>query len=130
MDLSLVPIALVLLAPLAFLVHRHLSARRRATLLKEKGIGRGAAGFQTNVRRIQVPPEIAARIRRGEQVSAEEITAAQERMQQQQEGKEAATGTATDVKTKASKVDDDWLPANARPSPKRVESGQGKRRKR
>lgn len=35
-----------------------------------------APGFQTNVRRIRVTPEIAARIQRGEQVSAEEIEAA------------------------------------------------------
>ena len=35
-----------------------------------------APGFQTNVRRIRVTPDIAARIQRGEQVSAEEIEAA------------------------------------------------------
>ena len=35
-----------------------------------------APGFQTNVRRIRVTPEIAARIQRGEEVSAEEIEAA------------------------------------------------------
>lgn len=38
---------------------------------------RGAApGFQTNVRKVRITPEIAARIRRGEDVSPEEITAA------------------------------------------------------
>ncbi|WFD33709.1 hypothetical protein MCUN1_000522 [Malassezia cuniculi] len=44
------------------------------------GIGRGAPGFQTNVKRIALPADIVRRIRAGEQVSAEEITAAQERM--------------------------------------------------
>ncbi|TFK38966.1 hypothetical protein BDQ12DRAFT_682789 [Crucibulum laeve] len=44
--------------------------------LKNYGIGKGAPGFQTNVRRIRVTPEIAARLRRGEDVSPEEIAAA------------------------------------------------------
>ncbi|KAF7422340.1 hypothetical protein PC9H_010496 [Pleurotus ostreatus] len=44
--------------------------------LKKYGIGRGAPGFQTNVRKVRITPEIAARIRRGEDVSPEEITAA------------------------------------------------------
>ena len=35
-----------------------------------------APGFQTSVKRIRVTPEIAARIRRGEEVSPEEIEAA------------------------------------------------------
>lgn len=35
-----------------------------------------AAGFQTNVKRVRVTPEIAARIRRGEDVSPAEIEAA------------------------------------------------------
>ncbi|AYO42284.1 hypothetical protein DNF11_1334 [Malassezia restricta CBS 7877] len=41
------------------------------------GLGRGAPGFQTNVKRVALPAELVARIRAGEQVSAEEITAAQ-----------------------------------------------------
>lgn len=49
------------------------------------GLGRGAPGFQTNVKRIAVPPEIIARIRAGEEVSADEITRAQEKMQREQE---------------------------------------------
>lgn len=48
----------------------------KAYQLKTHGIGKGAPGFQTNVRRIRVTPEIAARIRRGEEVSPEEIAAA------------------------------------------------------
>jgi len=123
MDLSLIPILLVLLVPVLFLIYRSIKSRQKARLLKEKGIGRGAAGFQTNVRRIAVPPEIAARIRRGEQVSAEEITEAQERAKRQEEGAngEAAAG-------KKSKVDDEWLPASAKKAD--GATGTGKRRKR
>lgn len=40
------------------------------------GFGKGAPGFMTNTRQIRVTPEIAARLRRGEQVSPEEIDAA------------------------------------------------------
>ncbi|KAH8100326.1 hypothetical protein BXZ70DRAFT_184055 [Cristinia sonorae] len=47
-----------------------------ARRLRLYGIGKGAPGFQTNVRRVRVPPEIAARIRRGEDVSPAEIEAA------------------------------------------------------
>lgn len=39
-----------------------------------------APGFQTNVRKIRVPPELMARIRRGEDVSPDEIAAASARM--------------------------------------------------
>jgi protoporphyrinogen oxidase len=51
------------------------------------GLGRGAPGFQTNIKRIAVPPEIMARIRAGEEVSAEEITAAQDKMRREEEKK-------------------------------------------
>ncbi|KAF9518931.1 hypothetical protein BS47DRAFT_1337829 [Hydnum rufescens UP504] len=40
------------------------------------GFGKGAPGFITNTRQIKVTPEIAARLRRGEQVSPEEIDVA------------------------------------------------------
>jgi len=40
------------------------------------GFGKGAPGFMTNTRQIKVTPDIAARLRRGEQVSPEEIDAA------------------------------------------------------
>ena len=43
-----------------------------------------APGFQTNVRRIRVTPEIAARIQRGEQVSAEEIEAASKKANEEE----------------------------------------------
>jgi hypothetical protein len=41
-----------------------------------EGYNKTAPGFQTNVRQIRVTPEIAARLRRGEQVSPEEIARA------------------------------------------------------
>jgi len=40
------------------------------------GFGKGAPSFITNTRQIKVTPEIAARLRRGEQVSPEEIDVA------------------------------------------------------
>ncbi|KAJ7644251.1 hypothetical protein FB45DRAFT_735553 [Roridomyces roridus] len=52
-----------------------------ARRLRVHGIGKGAPGFQTNVRKIRVPPEIMERIRRGEEVTPEEITAASARME-------------------------------------------------
>jgi len=70
------------------------------------GLGRGAPGFQTNIKRIAVPPEIIARIRAGEEVSAEEITAAQDKMRREEEEKErraeleAAGGSAASKKKK------------------------------
>ncbi|UZJ53944.1 hypothetical protein CBS101457_003264 [Exobasidium rhododendri] len=70
------------------------------------GLGRGAPGFQTNIKRIAVPPEIIARIRAGEEVSADEITAAQDKMRRDEEEKErlaileAASGGGTSPKKK------------------------------
>lgn len=53
---------------------------------------------ETNVRRVALPADLVARIRAGEQVSAEEITAAQERV---------AAGETTSTKPV-----NEWLPAN------------------
>jgi hypothetical protein len=70
------------------------------------GLGRGAPGFQTNIKRIAVPPEIIARIRAGEEVSADEITAAQDKMRREEEEKErlaaleASGGSASPKKKK------------------------------
>ncbi|PWN33002.1 uncharacterized protein FA14DRAFT_192045 [Meira miltonrushii] len=66
------------------------------------GLGRGAPGFQTNIKRIAVPPEIIARIRAGEEVSAEEITRAQEKMQRE-EAKAAAAAEAAESPSKKKK---------------------------
>lgn len=70
------------------------------------GLGRGAPGFrmclfltpETNVRQVALPADLVARIRAGEQVSAEEITAAQARV---------AAGEPT-------KPTDEWVPASAK----------------
>ncbi|KDR72542.1 hypothetical protein GALMADRAFT_213093 [Galerina marginata CBS 339.88] len=56
----------------AYYIRKWYLARR----LRLYGIGKGAPGFQTNVGRVRVTPEIAARIRRGEDVSPAEIEAA------------------------------------------------------
>ncbi|KAF8598620.1 hypothetical protein BDV93DRAFT_609729 [Ceratobasidium sp. AG-I] len=41
------------------------------------GFGKGAPGFMTNVRKVAITPELAERMRRGEEVTPEEIAAAQ-----------------------------------------------------
>lgn len=57
-----------------------------------------AKGFQTNVQRVRVTPEIAARIRRGEDVSPAEIEAASRAADE----KEAREGTSASVRGNAS----------------------------
>ncbi|PWZ01926.1 hypothetical protein BCV70DRAFT_157528 [Testicularia cyperi] len=71
------------------------------------GLGRGAPGFQTGVKRMAVTPEIAARMRAGEQVSAEEIEAAVAKAQSQ-------NAQATSTALKNPNVDQDWLPQAGR----------------
>ncbi|SNX82928.1 uncharacterized protein MEPE_01634 [Melanopsichium pennsylvanicum] len=68
------------------------------------GLGRGAPGFQTGVKRVAVTPEIAARMRAGEQVSAEEIEAAVAKAQSQNKV------NSTAVRSSNPNVDQDWLP--------------------
>ncbi|KAF8962281.1 hypothetical protein BDZ97DRAFT_1920568 [Flammula alnicola] len=76
----------------AYYVRKWYLARR----LRLYGIGKGAAGFQTNVRRVRVTPDIAARIRRGEDVSPAEIEAASRAADEREaaEGKSATNGSA------------------------------------
>ena len=45
-----------------------------------------APGFQTNVRRVRITPEIATRIRRGEEVTPEEISGASRRAEVESSG--------------------------------------------
>ncbi|KAL0578563.1 hypothetical protein V5O48_003413 [Marasmius crinis-equi] len=98
--------------------------------LKTHGIGKGAPGFQTNVRRIRVTPEIAARIRRGEAVSPEEIAAASA-LAEQQENQSSATSQdpPASVKhvqeTSTTSSTNEWLPDSVT-SPKR--RGKGKKK--
>ncbi|CCF53058.1 hypothetical protein NDA18_003136 [Ustilago nuda] len=70
------------------------------------GLGRGAPGFQTGVKRMAVTPEIAARMRAGEQVSQEEIEEALARAQSQNAGSSTAIRNPN--------VDQDWLPQGGR----------------
>jgi len=53
-----------------------------------------APGFQTSVRKVRVTPEIAARIRRGEEVSPDEIAKAAAEMEAREETERNGT-TAT-----------------------------------
>lgn len=78
------------------------------------GIGRGAPGFQTGVKRVAIPPELAARIRAGEDVSAEEVTAAldaeRERMRKEEAEEERLRNGG---KKLPDGVDEGWLPDGA-----------------
>ena len=62
-----------------------------------------APGFQTNVRRIRVTPEIAARIRRGEQVGPEEIEAASKKADKE-EATSNGTSSSTGVNTLPTRI--------------------------
>ncbi|KAJ7212273.1 hypothetical protein GGX14DRAFT_361766 [Mycena pura] len=93
-----------------------------ARKLRVHGIGKGAPGFQTGVRKVRVPPEIMERIQRGEEVSAEEITAALARKEAEERGdpvvapdsprqpKRSATKSTLAAKEKPSEPVDEWLP--------------------
>ncbi|GAA5966793.1 hypothetical protein JCM3765_004270 [Sporobolomyces pararoseus] len=78
------------------------------------GIGRGAPGFATGVKRVAIPPELAARIRAGEEVSAEEVTAAldaeKERMRKEEEEEERLKNGGRKL---PAGVDSEWLPQGA-----------------
>lgn len=76
-------------------------------------------GFQTGVKRIPIPKELAERIKRGDQVSGEEITAAQEREKlasaSASSGKKSAkkgssSAAATPNRKLPAGVDQGWLP--------------------
>lgn len=73
-----------------------------------------APGFQTNVRRIRVTPEIAARLRRGENVSADEIARASAQAEED--------GSATEIKSAAN----EWLPESLT-TPKKKSKGRRNR---
>ncbi|ESK95600.1 hypothetical protein Moror_12612 [Moniliophthora roreri MCA 2997] len=102
-----------------------------ARRLKVHGIGKGAPGFQTNVRRIRVTPEIAARLRRGEEVSPEEIAAASALAEEQERQKttgvyEKATAPATDSTPPTShSTTNEWLPESVT-GPKKRSKGRRK----
>ncbi|GAA5935478.1 uncharacterized protein JCM15063_001049 [Sporobolomyces koalae] len=85
-------------------------ASSRKTYNPKTGIGRGAPGFQTGVKKVAIPPELAARIRAGEDVSAEEVTAAldaeRERIRKEEEDAERIKNGG---KKLPANVDEDWL---------------------
>ncbi|GAA6012886.1 hypothetical protein JCM11491_006213 [Sporobolomyces phaffii] len=86
------------------------SSSSRKAYNPQTGIGRGAPGFQTGVKRVQIPPELAARIRAGEDVSAEEVTAAldaeRERMRKEEEDEERLKNGGRKL---PAGVDESWL---------------------
>jgi len=67
---------------------------------------------ETNVQRVALPAELVARIRAGEQVSAEEITAAQARV---------AQGLPEPTK------ENDWLPSTSAPKKKATRQRRSKK---
>jgi hypothetical protein len=66
-----------------------------------------APGFQTSVRQIRVTPEIAARLRRGEQVSPEEIAEASARADKE---KREPVIEINEEKSSQSEPVNEWLP--------------------
>lgn len=104
----------IFLVPLGLFLRSWLARRK----LARTGIGRGAPGFQTSVRQISVTPEIAARLRRGEHVSPEEIAAAQ------------APAAMADASTNLSDAGNEWLPEDLkRSSNNRDIRSRGKKRR-
>ncbi|KAF8156976.1 hypothetical protein B0H34DRAFT_657673 [Crassisporium funariophilum] len=79
----------------AYYVRKWYLARR----LRLHGIGKGAPGFQTNVRRVRVTPEIAARIRRGEDVSPAEIAAASKKADAEEDARTSSSELSTSEST-------------------------------
>lgn len=106
------PLFPLVLLPLGYYyVRRYLAARK----LARTGIGRGAPGFQTGVKRIAVTPEIAARLRAGEQVSTEEIEAAVEKARAKENAKEKEKNEEKKVtKVDESAEENEWIPEGNR----------------
>ncbi|KAF8208763.1 hypothetical protein K438DRAFT_1573587 [Mycena galopus ATCC 62051] len=103
-----------------------------ARRLRVHGIGKGAPGFQTGVRKIRVPPELMARIRAGEDVSPDEIAAASARMEAEERGETVEpVPKAKKAKPKAvveevpSDPANEWLPEGLT-APKKRSKGKRK----
>lgn len=89
-----------------------------------------APGFQTNVRRLRVTPDIAARLRRGEEVSPEEIAASSVRAEEEE--RRGADATPPESKREEPKKKDapseptnEWLPESIT-APKKRAKGKKK----
>lgn len=80
------------------------------------------------MKRVAVTPEIAARLRRGEHVSPEEIAACQESNSGPSTDKPAGQDTPQDD-SKESELDNEWLPDELKAKNKRKPGAKrGKRR--
>ncbi|BGP41046.1 hypothetical protein JCM10450v2_005064 [Rhodotorula kratochvilovae] len=115
-DTSLLPPLLLVSLPVAYIgyrIYRSLLSISPTSLPYDPktGVGRGAPGFQTGVRRVAIPPALAARIRAGEDVSAEEVTAALE-AEKERIAREEVAEEEDRVKLPEG-VDEEWLPAGA-----------------
>jgi hypothetical protein len=119
-------LAVVGLPALYFYVRRVLAARK----LARTGIGKGAPGFITaGTRRLAVTPELAARLRRGETVTPEEIEAAQKAAAAYADGgASSSSASATpDMPTETSRstaAENEWLPDNLKNTTKRKPKGK------
>ncbi|KAM0789646.1 hypothetical protein ACM66B_000448 [Microbotryomycetes sp. NB124-2] len=118
LDAGLIPPLILFSIPIYLVASRLYKSFSGSTTTKaydpSTGIGRGAPGFQTNTRRVKLPAELVARIKRGEEVSAEEVTAAlekQKRLDQDQGDSLSNEGQDKDKTWNVPEsVDQDWLP--------------------
>jgi hypothetical protein len=103
--------------PIYIYISRTLTARK----LKKTGIGKGAPGFLTSVKKVAVTPEIAARLRRGEHVSPEEIAACQNPSAAVSQQSPIVTASPPSTEDAPPKADDsnEWLPEHVKNTPKR-----------
>jgi hypothetical protein len=118
-------VSLLTLPPLYWYISRTLAARK----LEKTGIGKGAPGFLTGVKRVAVPPEIVARLRRGEDVSPEEIEAAQKAAaarSQQATTEHAPQPTPSNAVVTPADESNEWLPDNIKATPTRKTKGRRK----
>ena len=100
------------------------------------GLGRGAPGFQTGSRKVSLPLHIAARIRLGEEVTADEVTEAlaleRERLEREErDEEERRERERRGVKTMKvpETVDEEWLPKGATVIGGQKGAGGARRRK-
>ncbi|KIJ50418.1 hypothetical protein M422DRAFT_245683 [Sphaerobolus stellatus SS14] len=110
-----------LLIPLGLYIRSRLAARK----LAKTGIGKGAPGFQTGVRRLAVTPEIAARLRAGEQVTPAEIEAAVAAAQTKKDADEKKNKQPASLEVED---DNEWLPDELKRSKQGVKGRKSKRR--
>jgi hypothetical protein len=106
-------VSLLTLPPLYWYISRTLAARK----LEKTG------------KRVAVPPEIVARLRRGEDVSPEEIEAAQKAAaarSQQATTEHAPQPTPSNAVVTPADESNEWLPDNIKATPTRKTKGRRK----